>query len=98
MTHKPDLRGAALERVDAEWLAAITQSEELEQVFDRLSEALRNCDEMGGTMTIEFQRKLAQRWWVEYQEAAGAMIPRHPEDPPPMMAHEDEIPLRAIEN
>ena len=94
--NKPDLRKAALERLDAEWQAAIEQAEELENTLGRLSKALSSCDEMGGTMTIEFQRPLAQKWWVVYQEAGGAMIVRQPEDVPSMMDHEDDL-LRSAE-
>jgi C4-type Zn-finger protein len=90
---QPKLREAALDRYAEQWANAIDQTEELQRTFQRLTEAMAQMAERGAHLTLVFEDDLTQKWWVAYREKQGDMVPRHPEEPPALMQHEDLIVL-----
>jgi hypothetical protein len=88
---EPNLQVASLEEYTRQWQAAQSRARELQQTYDKLADALRQLATYGAHTTVVFSDPLAQAWWVAYQERAGNMVPRAPDEVPITMAHEDQI-------
>jgi len=79
-----------------EWAKAITAGEEIGSVFEHLLSVQQQCHEFGLHTTVVFEDKLTQLAWNEFRRMKGDMVPRHDEEVPPFMEHEDTIFERTI--
>lgn len=76
MTNDATLRDAAMREYQRCWQDATELGTDLSRVFDRLAASQEVLAEHGTHTTVVFKNVLVQAWWVAYQEAHGAMLPR----------------------
>jgi hypothetical protein len=90
---EPKLRQAAHDRFGEDYEQALAIAESLIRGFARLAESMSLNAGHGIHQTVVFPHPLIQQWWVADREKRGDLVPRHPEEPPALMNHEDVIVL-----
>jgi len=93
---REELRASAVRQLDTAWAEAIDCGEELGRIFHRLLETQQQCHEYGLHTTVVFEDKLTQEAWNEFRRMRGDMVPRHDDEAPPIMVHEDIILERTV--